>query len=80
MTRQMQTGISNVDPIEDRCAVIEAAWKHDVYYESRTLGDKVIAVALYNGQGHYWPCQVEKFAADLARARSPARRRRRSAG
>jgi len=69
VTRQMQTGKPNVDPVEARYAVVEAAWKHDVYYESRTLGDKVIAVALDNGQSRYFPCQLEKLQADIARAR-----------
>ncbi|MBE6611045.1 MAG: hypothetical protein E7632_01020 [Ruminococcaceae bacterium] len=69
VTRQMQTGRPNEASIEERYAVVEAAWKHDIYYESRILGDKVIAVALDNGQGHYWDCQIEKFAADLKLAR-----------
>ncbi|MBE6611046.1 MAG: hypothetical protein E7632_01025 [Ruminococcaceae bacterium] len=69
VTRQMQTGRPNETTIEERYAAVEAAWKHDIYYESRTLGDKVIAVALDNGQSHYWDYQIEKLAADIKKAR-----------
>ena len=47
----------------------EKFWKHDFYYESRLIKNKVLAVGLFNDLGRFTRIQREKLAADIARAR-----------
>ena len=69
LTRQMQTGKPDRDPLEVRYDVLRRFWKHDVSYTSRVIGDKALVVALDNSCGRYWPGQADKLRADLAAAR-----------
>ena len=68
-TKQMQTKIPDQLPLEERLDFIRAFWPNDIHYYSRPLGDKIVAVLLDNSQSKYLECQVDKLAADIARAR-----------
>ncbi len=70
LTKQMQTGLPDETPIEERYAFLEAFWPHDMFYYSRTVGEKVIAVALDNSLGHFWEHQLDKLQADIERAKA----------
>ena len=69
LTRQMQTGIKDKTSLESRYKIIENFWRHDVYYTSKILKDKVMIIQLDNNQHHYRDCQVSKLEADLEIAR-----------
>ena len=69
----MQTKLPNKLSLEERVALVEAAWPHDMHYVSRDVGDKAIAVAIDNGQQRYLECQVERLEADIKRAREEGR-------
>ena len=70
ITKQMQTGQPNKLSVDERLDIIRSAWIHDIFYYSRDVGSKVIAVGLDNGQGIFHPMQVEKLKADICRARN----------
>lgn len=76
-TRQMQTGIVNKVPFEERYRTVQAAWKHDISYYSRLIKDKVLVVAMDNNTDHYreWaPAytddQAEQLEEDIKRAKA----------
>ena len=69
LTREMQTGKPDREPLEARLAVLEAFWKHDMYYASRVLGDKALVCAMDNSRGRYKPCVAEKLRKDIGMAR-----------
>ena len=67
-TKQMQTGIPDQTPLEERLDFIRSFWPNDIHYYSKDLSDRIIAVLLDNSQSKYLPCQVEKLRADIERA------------
>ncbi len=69
LTRSMQSVQPDQTSLESRQKILEAFWKHDMYYESRLVGDKAIVVAIDNGCGRYWDIQIPKLKADIERAR-----------
>ena len=73
LTKQMQTGLTDELSIEERLSILEKFWHHDMYYYSKDVGGKVIAVCLDNGQGRFWDSQVGKLDADIKRARAEGR-------
>ena len=69
LTREMQTGKPDREPLEARRAVLESFWKHDMYYTSRVLGNTVMVCAMDNSCGLYLPCVAERLREDIRRAR-----------
>ncbi len=69
ITRQMQTKRPNVASIEERRQTVADFWKHDIYYTSKVIKDKVMAIVLNNGEHRYFDCQVEKLEEDIKKAR-----------
>ena len=69
LTRQMQTGRPDKTTIEERIAVVENFWRHDMHYYSEVLGDKVMLIQLDNSLHQYWACQIERLAHDIKLAR-----------
>ena len=57
--------------VDKRLKRIDGNWVNDIYYSSKVLGDKVMLIQMDNGvTGKFWDVQVEKFSADLNRARA----------
>ena len=69
LTKQMQTGLPDETPLEERYKMLEEIWPHDMFYHSKEIGGKVIAVCLDNSRGLFCECQTEKLEADIKRAR-----------
>ena len=69
VTREMQTGKPDLEPLEERYAIVEKLWHHDVYYISKVIRDKVMIIVLDNGQSRYWERQIEPLRRDIAWAR-----------
>lgn len=69
LVRQMQGIVPDPTSLESRQKIVQTYWPHDIFYESRVLGDKVMVIALNNCIGQYFDHQTEKFKADLDRAR-----------
>lgn len=69
LVKQMQTGVEDKTPLEERREILKRAWKHDIYYTSKVIKDKVMVVQLDNGNHEYFAGQVEKLAEDIKLAR-----------
>lgn len=69
LTKQMQTGLPDETPIEERYGMLGEVWPHDMFYHSKVVCDKVIAVCLDNSLGKFLPCQQGKLEADIKKAR-----------
>ena len=69
LTKQMQTSLPDETPLEERYKMLEEIWPHDMFYYSKEVGGKVIAVCLDNSLGYFCECQIEKLEADIKKAR-----------
>ncbi|MBQ9759741.1 MAG: hypothetical protein IJW16_00170 [Clostridia bacterium] len=69
LVRRMQGTVAETTTLKERQELVKPYWPHDIFYESRVLGDKVMVIALNNCVGQYFDHQTEKFKADLERAR-----------
>jgi len=54
---------------EERIAIVEQFWKHDIYYTSKLIKSKVLVVGLLNDLSRFDANQYQKLAADIALAR-----------
>jgi hypothetical protein len=67
--RKMQGKVD--DPLTDaeKLDIIKEFWKHDVYYYSKLIKNKVLAVAMLDHEAHFYEDQLSKLRADIACAR-----------
>lgn len=68
-TKQMQTGIKDKLPLEERLEFLKSFWPNDIHYDAKLLGEKIVAILIDNSQSKYLPCQVDKLKKDIERAR-----------
>ncbi len=69
LTRVMEGDVPDPTTLESRYEILRGYWRHDMYYSSKILGDKVLLVQMHNGEGRYFDCQCEPFRRDIERAR-----------
>lgn len=69
LTKQMQTNLPDETPLEERLEILRQFWIHDMFYYSKEIGTKVIAICLDNSQSRFLPCQIEKLETDIKRAK-----------
>ena len=70
VTRVMQGVVPDPTSKESRLEILKSFWCNDIFYESRILGDRVIAVVMDNGSsGTYSKEQFNRLKADLEYAR-----------
>ncbi len=55
--------------LESRYEMLKSAWKHDPYYTSKVIKNKVMIIQLDNSQAKFWKEQLPKLKADLDTAR-----------
>ncbi len=67
--RQMQGTVEDTTSIASRLEIIQEHWINDIYYASRVIKDKVMVIALDNGQEKFWESQIPLLKADLEKAR-----------
>ena len=67
--RKMQGKVPDPSTVEQRLAIIEAFWKHDIYYCSRLVQNKVLAVAMLDHEARFNQEQLYKLRQDLDLAR-----------
>ena len=70
LTKQMQTGLPDETPFEERIGMLAEIWPHDMYYYAKDIGDKVIAVCIDNSRSQFLDVQTEKLEADIKRAKA----------
>ncbi len=69
LCRCMQGRVAETMSYDERMAMIKAFWKHDVYYTSRLLKDKVLVIGMCNNLWTFNAYQHECLKKDLALAR-----------
>ena len=69
LAKQMQTKRPEKTSLEERRNILRKAWKHDIFYTSKLIKDKVLVVAMDNGNHEYYEEQIDKLARDIALAR-----------
>ncbi|MBQ9693118.1 MAG: metallophosphoesterase [Clostridia bacterium] len=69
LTKQMQTGRADETSLEERMAILQDYWRHDMFYVSRVLGDKAMVIVLDNSKQKYTAYQTDKLKSDIALAR-----------
>lgn len=67
--RRMQGLIEDPTTRESRLEILKSFWKHDIYYVSKVIKEKVMVVALLNDLSCFDEAQVARFSKDLALAR-----------
>lgn len=70
VTREMQGIVEDTTSHESRLEILKSFWCNDIFYESKILGDRVIAVVMDNGStGKYTEDQFLKLKADIEYAK-----------
>lgn len=68
-TRKMQGKVEDPTTHESRLKILEKFWKHDIYYVSRLVKDKVLCVVMNNAAGRFLERQVEPLKRDIELAK-----------
>lgn len=63
--KRMQGKVSETDTIEDRYKILEDYWRHDIYYYSKLIKNKVLVVGFCDDRAYITPEALEKFKADI---------------
>lgn len=69
IARQMQGEVAETLSRQERLKILEDYWRHDIYYTSKVIKDKVLLIGFLNDCGWQTAEQKEKLKADLQRAR-----------
>ncbi len=69
LTKQMETGRPDQLPLEERLAILQKFWRHDIHYAAKLIKNKVLAVAIDNSQSHYLDCQIGRLKKDIETAK-----------
>ena len=72
--QQMTGTVSETLSLEERYAILEENWEHDIYYSSKVIKDKVMLIQMNDMNGYgtgqfFWDGQAELLSADIERAR-----------
>ena len=67
--RQMQGDVQDHLTRQERLTILQNFWKHDIYYKSNLLKDKVLVVGMCNDLWTLNEYQLECFKKDIALAR-----------
>lgn len=73
-TRVCQGEVEDTTTLESRLEILQENWKHDIFYTSKVIDDKVMVIQMDNASdnnypGKFWECQIEPLTKDLALAR-----------
>ncbi|MBR3594147.1 MAG: hypothetical protein IKL44_05685 [Clostridia bacterium] len=69
MMMRSQGLVGETVQLESRYSTLQENWRHDAYYTSRVIKDKVMVVQMDNALSRYSEEQYEKLAADIEKAR-----------
>ncbi len=67
--RKMQGKVEDTLSREDRLAILEKFWKHDMYYVSRIIKNKVMVIGMFNDLAQLGEEQKQKLEADIKTAK-----------
>ncbi len=69
VTKNMETGLGDKTPLEERMALLQSYVPNDIIYHSVVINDSVMCVLMYNNGMSYRPGQAEKLEADIRLSR-----------
>ena len=69
VVRQMQGEICDPQPYEERVEIIKKYWRHDIYYVSKLIKDKVMIIGMFNDLAKLNEYQRQKLDEDIKLAR-----------
>lgn len=69
IARQIQGEIPNTKPLKERLDILQKYWRHDIYYETKLVKNKVLCIGLFNDMANMYEIQKIKPKEDLALAR-----------
>ena len=67
--QQMQGTVPETLAPADRWTWLQSVWKHDIYYSSKVMGDKVMLIQMNNGERKFYESQIEPLKKDIETAR-----------
>ena len=72
--QQMTGTVAETLSLEERYAMLQENWEHDIYYSSKVIKDKVMLIQMNDMNGYglgqfFWEGQAELLSADIALAR-----------
>lgn len=67
--RKMQGKVDDPMSREERLAILEKFWKHDMYYISKVIKEKVMVIGMFNDLAQYTGEQRQNLEADIKTAR-----------
>jgi len=72
--QQMTGTVAETLSLEERYAMLEENWEHDIYYSSKVIKDKVMLIQMNDMNGYgtgqfFWEGQAELLSADIELAR-----------
>lgn len=67
--QQMQGTVGESLLASQRFSWLQSVWKHDIYYVSQVLKNKVMTISMDNGWGSFSQTQYDKLASDIALAK-----------
>ncbi len=68
-TRRMQGKVEDDTTLESRFEILQNFWKHDIFYTSKLVKNKVLCVVLNNCHGSFFESQIEPLKKDIELAR-----------
>ena len=69
VARKMQGKVDDPIPLKEKLAILEKFWKHDIYYVSKLIKEKVLIISMSNDLSRFTEAQYPKLAADITLAR-----------
>lgn len=62
--------VEETTTLDSRYNMLAEQWRHNVYYTSRIIDNKVMVVQMDNSPSRYWDGQAERLSADIDYARA----------
>ena len=69
IVKNMVTYLHEMDSYEEKTALLQEYWPHNIYYTSKLVNNNVLMVQLDNSTDYYLKCQAEQLAQDIEFAR-----------
>ncbi len=66
----LPTDVKDTSTLTERYNLLQSVWKHDIFYTSKVLKNKVMIIQFDNGLGGVRSAVVEKMKADIATAKA----------
>lgn len=68
-TRKMQGTVAETTSREERVAIVEKFWPHDIHYTAKLLKNKILVIGLCNDLARFDENQYQRLEEDIALAR-----------